>query len=53
MVTASDPARVRSFFWKPADILLERSYRDYSVFKSRSGIGAGRHFRYPAPRAVN
>jgi phage terminase large subunit-like protein len=29
MVTAEDPARVRSFFWKPRDTLRDHSFRDF------------------------
>jgi phage terminase large subunit-like protein len=28
MVSATDPARVRSFFWKPVDTLREHPFRD-------------------------
>jgi phage terminase large subunit-like protein len=31
MVTASDPARIRSFFWKPAETLKEHSFRDFGA----------------------
>jgi phage terminase large subunit-like protein len=31
MVTATDPARVRSFFWKPAETLREHSFRDFGA----------------------
>src|SRR5262245_2929818 len=30
MVSESDPASVRVYFWKPADYLSEHSYRDFS-----------------------
>jgi phage terminase large subunit-like protein len=29
MVSATDPARVRSFFWKPVDTLREHPFRDF------------------------
>jgi phage terminase large subunit-like protein len=29
MVSAADPARVKPFFWKPADLLAEHSRRDF------------------------
>jgi phage terminase large subunit-like protein len=35
MVSASDPARVRSFFWKPADTLREHSNRDFGAGNQR------------------
>jgi phage terminase large subunit-like protein len=31
MASASDPARIRSFFWKPADTLRDHSYRDFGA----------------------
>src|SRR6516162_7680948 len=35
MVSASDPARVMPFFWKPADTLAEHSDRDFGVGNHR------------------
>jgi phage terminase large subunit-like protein len=29
MVSATDPARVKAFFWKPAELLVEHSNRDF------------------------
>jgi hypothetical protein len=29
MASASDPARIRSFFWKPSETLREHSHRDF------------------------
>src|SRR5215831_445087 len=35
MVSASDPARIRSFFWKPVDSLREHSNRDFGAGNQR------------------
>lgn len=35
MVSASDPARVKSFFWKPADTLRDHANRDFGAGNQR------------------
>jgi phage terminase large subunit-like protein len=35
MLSADDPARIRPFFWKPADHLLEHSARDFGTGNRR------------------
>jgi phage terminase large subunit-like protein len=43
MASASDPARIRSFFWKPSETLREHSHRDF-------GSGDLRYVQWVAER---
>jgi phage terminase large subunit-like protein len=43
MSSASDPARIRAYFWKPSDTLREHSYRDF-------GSGDQRYVQWVAER---
>lgn len=43
MASASEPVRIRAYFWKPADTLREHSYRDF-------GSGDQRYVQWVAER---
>jgi phage terminase large subunit-like protein len=52
--TASEPCRVRAYFWKPGDMLAEHSARDFGAQSTRylDWVREG-HLRAPAGRSID